>query len=211
MARKKQQVEQTVPDRVLIVTSRGVELECSPIAAEIEQQENNIRDSIDWPAVPTRTIEDVAGSTMTVELTQEYVDSEHSTDGEKEAWTQYRADLVGPNAEFTERLDLARPRLIALRGVKLVEPSLMDEWTRDHEWMGMSVPEDAREKAYHFFMTEILGSLGDDMSAIMVGIYRASGYDSEVLDKVEQSFRAAMGKAGADGHPGNTEPETEAS
>lgn len=196
MARKKtESVALTASDAVLITTSRGVQLECMPIAAEIEQQETNIRDSIDWPDVPRRSIEDVAGSTMKVELTQDYVDSEHATGEERAAWEQYRADLIGPNAEFTQRLNLARPRLIALRGVRLVDPSLMDDWSQDHTWLGMRVPDDPRERAYHFFMTEILGNLEEDMTAVMVGIYRASGYDSEVLDQVEASFRSALGKA----------------
>ena len=207
---KKKPPQESISDRVLITTSRGVEIECMPIAAEIEQQETNIRESIDWPEKPTRTIEDVAGSTMTVELTQDYVDSEYVTEEEKGAWDQYQIDMEEPSAEFSERINLARPRLIALRGIRLADASIEKEWTKDHEWMGMNVPEDTRDRAHHFFMTEILGNLEDDMAAIMVGIYRASGYDSEVLDKVEQSFRSAMGKAGTDGHSGDTEPEAEA-
>jgi len=206
---KKKQPQESISDKVLIITSRGVELECMPIAAEIEQQENNIRASIDWPEVPTRTIEDVAGSTMTIELTQDYVDSEHAGDEEKAAWEQYRADLEEPVAEFSQRLNIARLRLISLRGVRLVNGS-DDEWVKDHEWMGMSVPEDPRERAYHFFMTEVIGNLEDDMVSVMVGIYQASGYDSEVLNQVEQSFRSAMGKAGADGNSGDPGPEAEA-
>lgn len=210
MARKKQAPPAESPtERVLITTSRGVELECMPIAAEIEQQENNIRNSIDWPEVPTRTIEDVAGSTMKVELTQDYVDSEYATNEERAAWEQYRADMIAPASEFEQRINIARLRLIALRGVQVVNGSLNDGWVKDHEWMGMSVPDDPRERAYHFFMTEVIGNLSDDMADVMVGIYRASGYDSEVLDKVEASFRAALGKVGAGSNTRDTGPQTE--
>lgn len=210
MPRKKQAPQESSSDRVFITTSRGVALECMPIAAEIEQQEHNIRQAIDWPDVPTRSIEDVAGSTMTVELTQEYVDSEHATDEQREAWGQYLADLAGPTADFTTRLNTARPRLIALRGIRIMDETLIDVWAKDHEWLGMSVPDDPRERAYHFFMTEMLGNLEDDMTAIMVGIYRASGYDSEVLDQVERSFRAALGKSRPDADTGDTGQEAEA-
>jgi hypothetical protein len=75
------------------------------------------------------------------------------------------------------------------------------------------VPDSAPERALHFLMTEIMGNLEDDLAAIMVGIYAASGADMELLGQAEATFRAEMGATrraaavGATGSASTVEPE----
>jgi len=194
--------------RVVVTTSRGVEIECLPIADAIEAQEENARAGIEWPEVPTRTITDVAGSEMVKPLTEEYVEkSGQATEEQVEAWDEYRIALAGAEATFRERFNEGRVRLIAAKGVRW-DAKLEETWIEEAEWMGMAVPEDPRERKLYFFRFEVMGNIGD-LYTILFGIYRASGYDEEVLDEMEASFRTDMGQpdeepdAGGDtGDPG---------
>ena len=194
--RKKKQIP--VPEkkdkRVLIATSRNVEVECLPIAAALDALETNIRNSIEWPEKPTRTIRDVAGSEMEQDLTQEYVESDRATDEEKIAWTEYLEAQGEAQAEFNQRAGTARVRLVAWEGIRVTDESLFDKWAEDEAWMGMTAPDDPRERALHYLQSKILGNPNDDLLSIMVGIYHASGYDEEALKQAEAFFRSQVGQ-----------------
>jgi hypothetical protein len=191
----------------IITTSRGVKIECQGIAAALETQESNIRESINWPDKPGHTITDVAGSTMETPLSQAYIDSGHATNEEKDAWAEYLVKLAEAEAEFKVKLDRPRMLLIAYKGIRVVDGDLEKKWAEEHPLMGMTLPDSAPERALHFLMTEIMGDLGDDLAAIMVGIYAASGADPELLGQAEATFRAEMGatrRATAIGAQGST-------
>ena len=194
--------------RVIVETSRGVQLECHPIITEIEAQEENIRSQYEWPEVPHRDISDTvppdAGPKWprTEEIDQQWVDDEWATDEDKEAWAEYLKAYELVDAEFSTKMNDSRLRLIALRGVTVLDAKPEKEWVKEHEWMGMDVPEDDLERLMHFFRTEVLGTTVD-MFTITKGIYRAAGFDQEVLDELEQSFRSEVGRAG------RTEPEAD--
>lgn len=177
-----------------ITTSRGVEIECMAIAVALETQEANIRESIEWPDKPTRTITDVAGSTAETTLSQKYVDSSHATEDEKEAWAEYLVNLAGAEAEFKERLEEPRMMMMAHKGIRVVDESLKDAWLQEHVLFGMTVPEPGPKRSLHFLMTEIMGNLEDDLTDILVGIYRASGADPKLLEQAEATFRLEMGE-----------------
>ena len=181
---------------VFVTTSRGVEVECLPIADVIEAQEANIRALVEWPEQPTRVIADVAGSEMEEPLSQKYVESGQATEEQVEAWAGYVEAKAQAEAKFSARLNDGRVKLLAQRGVRW-DASLEEEWKKDDEWAGMTVPEDSRARTLHFFGTQVLGNLGD-LYRVLFGIYRASGYDEEVLDLMEDSFRSEMGRAGGD-------------
>jgi hypothetical protein len=193
--------------RVVVETTRGVEVECLPVADALDAQAENIRAGIEWPEEPTRTIRDVAGSEMTEPLTEAYIGSGQATDEEKEAWAEYQIAQAEAQSQFSERLNEGRVRFIAVKGVRW-DDELEKTWTEDAEWLGMTVPDDSRERALHFFRSEVLGNIGD-LYTILLAIYRASGYDEEVLDAVEASFRSEVGQpdegpdaGGGEGDPG---------
>jgi len=177
---------------VLYTTSRGVEVECLPIAAEIEAQEQNIHNSVVWPSLPTRTVTDVAGSTMEFPYSEETIKT--APDEAKLKWADYLLALQQAQAEYDRRIAEGRPRLIAYRGIRIADETLPARWAQDHAWLGMVIPDDPRERSLHFFMTEILGNIAGDLNSILLGVYRASGYDAELLDKAEAFFRSQMGR-----------------
>ena len=197
-------------NKVIVETSRGVRLECHPIITEIEAQEENIRAQYEWPETPQREIDvpkDASWSGI-VDLTQEHIDSEFSTDEEKETWAEYTKAYELVDAEFSTKMNDSRLKLIALEGVRVVNGLPEDVWMRRHEWLGMKVPEDDLERLMHYFKTEVLGQTAD-MFVITKGIYKAAGFDPEVLDELEQSFRSAVGSAGREILEGDQEGTVE--
>jgi hypothetical protein len=189
------------PNKVIVETSRGAQLECHPIITEIEAQEENIREQFEWPDVPQRDISDTVPPDAdekwprTTDLTQGYIDTDFSTDEEKETWAEYRTKFDAVDNEYTAKLTDSRLRLIALRGVTILNQKPEAEWVKEHEWLGMVVPDEPFERLMHYFRTEVLGTTLD-MFTITKGIYRAAGMDAEVLDQYEQSFRDQVGRAG---------------
>jgi hypothetical protein len=203
-------------NKIIVTTSRGVQVECLPIAEMFDAQEESLRASVEWPEKPTHTITDVAGSEIEQALTQEWVDSGQASDEEVEAWEEYLVAQAVAQAEYESKRNEALPRLLAYKGIRLVNESLMDKWAEDHRWMSFEVPDDPRERLLHFLRTEILGNAGDDMTEIMVGIYRASGADPDLMKEAEAFFRSGqMGRAAGDAAEGSegdaevAEPEAE--
>jgi hypothetical protein len=195
----KRQKQKTKPwrvvdgNKVLVTTSRGVTVECLPIASTIETHEENIRGSIEWPDHPVRIITDVAGSEKEKLLSTEYIKSGYATEEETEAWEAYQVEQIRAQAEFDERYQIGVTRLLAVEGIELVDVD-EDAWIKRHKWLNMTVPDDPDERALHFFRTEILGNIEDDFAAIMAGITLASGGDEELIRAAEASFRSEMGR-----------------
>ena len=203
-------------NKVTVTTSRGVEVECLPIAELIQAQEENLRAGVEWPEKPVHVITDVAGSQVEQALSQEWINGEGATDEETEAWEEYLAAQARAQAEYEAKREEALPRLLAYKGVRLVDESLMEKWAEDHRWMNMDVPDDPRERTLYFLRTEILGNAEADVVEIMMGIYRASGADPDLMKEAEVFFRGEMGRAGRDaaegsaGGPEALEPPEEA-
>ena len=208
--------------RVIIVTSRDRRVLCHPIVTEMEAQEENIRAQFEWPDVPQRKI-DVppdAGADWpsTMDLTQEHIDTDYSTEEEQALWAKYLEAKKVVDTEFTAKLTENKLRLMALRGITILDMPPEDEWVEEHAWMGMDVPENRLDRLLHYFRTEVLGTM-DDVFAITKGIYRSAGLDQEVLDEFERSFRDQVGRArrealksdqkDAGGEPGEIEEEAE--
>ena len=196
-------------NRVLFTTSRGVIGECMPVAGALEAIEANIRNSIDWPELSTRTITDVAGSEMELPLTQEYVDGNEATDEQKEAWADYIIAEQAARLEFNTRYSTGLAKLLAWEGFKPLNiEALQAKWAEEDEWLEMTIPEGERERAYHFFQTRVLGNADTDTKGIAAGIMRASGYDKEVLDEYERRFRAGLGKSTEGNGTGENQGDT---
>jgi len=184
-------------NKVVVTTSRGVTVECLPIASTIEAHEENIRASIEWPEKPIRLITDVAGSVMEEPLSEAYIKSDYATEEETDIWEEYQAQQARAQAEFDEKYQVGIARLLAVEGVRIIDVD-EDEWISKHQWLNMTVPDDPRERSLHFFMTEVLGNLEGDFAAIMAGIALASGGDEELIRAAEASFRIEMGRTKRD-------------
>jgi hypothetical protein len=127
-------------------------------------------------------------------LSEAHMKSGHATEEEIAAWETYQAEQARAQAEFDGLYQVGIVRLLAIKGV-CVPDANEDAWTKQHEWMNMTVPEDPNERAVHFFRTEVLGNIEDDLGAILAGITLASGGDEELIRAAEDSFRAEMGRS----------------
>jgi hypothetical protein len=205
MAKKSKPKRLKEPDDtdVFVTTSRGVVVECLPIAELINAQEENLRAGIEWPEKPVHIIIDVAGSEIEQALSQAWIDGGNATDEEIETWEEYLVAQAQAQAEYEAKRDEALPRLLAYKGVRLADPALAERWTEDHRWMGMDVPDDPRERTLHFLRTEILGNAEADIVEIMLGIYRASGADPDLMKEAEVFFRGEMGRTRRDAAGGS--------
>lgn len=183
-------------DRVIVVTSRGVRVECLAIMTQMEALEENIRAQFEWPDLPRHEVPTPPDADWdnTIPMTQEYVDLEDTPDEDRQEWGAYQIELARVDGEYDAKLTEARDRLFALRGVIVLDGLYdSDEWAKEQEWMGIKVPEHPLERKVHFFRTEVVGSQLDTMM-IMKGCYRSAGFDKEVLDRFEDSFRTEMGR-----------------
>jgi hypothetical protein len=193
---KRAKKRQEEDGRVIVETSRGVRGACQPIAMMLEAQEQNIRGSIEWPEVPTYSFEDVAGNVIERVHTQATIDDPATSEEDRAAWADYLLAQQAAQTEFDDRRNNGIVRLLAVEGFEVLDGG--DDWERRHELYGMAVPDDEFERTVHYFQTEVIGTQ-DDVYQIMLGIYRASGYDEEVMAQVEAGFRAEVGQAGTGG------------
>lgn len=197
-----------VAQGVIVTTSRGHNVMCLPIAPLLEEvREAHERKK---PPIPTYTITDVAGSEMVIAHNDTSIADENTPEEDKEKWAEYKAQVAEIDAELNE----ATMRAVAVKGIRILTMPPEEEWLAEHEFLGLTVPEKKPERQYHFFKTEVIGTLDDGLN-IVAGIYRASGYDEEVLSQIEGSFRSSLGEqeradAGADQETtGEEEPATE--
>jgi hypothetical protein len=188
-------VEEKQDNRVLVVTSRGVTVECLPIVAaleELEAQYNAKRQTIPFVSY------DVAG--VAVPFDDKTIAREGTTEEEKQAYADRKRRLAEIDNELAER----RFRLLAISGVRVVDMPPDEEWIPRHEFVGFTVPTDPIQRQYHYFRTEVVG-VQDDAIKMVVGIYKAAGVATEVLDQIEARFRAAVGRPGGRAVIQNTE------
>lgn len=200
-AEKERQKEEA--GRVIVTTSRGVSGECMPIGNTLQQLDENIRGSIEWPEPPTYTVTYAGGETKEIPHDAESIKDPKTTDEERAAWDEYLEKQAQAQVEYGAKSSQAQMRLIATEGFIPIDATDEDEWIQQHEWIGYVVPEDPLERQLHYFLTEVIGSVDDDMMTIYKGIYRATGIDEEVLSKLEASFRVQMEQSkGADAGAG---------
>jgi hypothetical protein len=212
-ARKVRRKKEKQTEGVYRTTSRGVKVRCLPIATMMERQEASIRASVDWPEPPTRIITDVAGAEGVEALSEQYIEKDkRATDEEKAAWVEYQAELAQAEGEYRAKMTVGTVRLIATRGIEL-PAGIEQEWKQDDEFLLIDTPEDERDRCIEWFQSRVLGNLERDLADIIAGIHEASGYDKEVIARLEASFRESLGRAernAALDDPGNTGEQEEA-
>ena len=173
--------------RVIITTSRGHQVECLPIATMLDELSAEYNDKM--PSPPTHQISDVTGTTIPVPYTEESIKQANVPEADKEVWAKYIEEKAKLEAELAER----RIRVIATRGIMVLDMPAEEAWIAEHEFLGYTVPDAPLPRLYHYVKTEVLGTKEDGIK-VTAGIYRASGLDEEVLNQIEASFRASRGK-----------------
>jgi len=199
--------------RVIVTTSRGIRGECMAIGHAVAQLQESIRDDTDWPEAPTYTVKYAGGEEKNVAHDEKSIEDPKTTDEERAAWAEYLEALGAAETEFNDRFAKAQMRLFASDGFVPLNAPPEDEWIKKQEWIGYVVPEDPNERRLHYFLSEIIGNVDDDMMAIYMGIASATGADEGRLSTLEASFRSEMGESeGQDGGAGegDTSGEPEA-
>ena len=170
---------------VFYVTSRSVEIECLPVAGLLD----TARSGVQTFEPPTFTITDVAGVEGVFPYDAETIKGEEVPEEDKEAWHKYIA-----NQEMAEtEINLKSAKVVCLKGIKETNPRPLEEWLEEYEFLEILVPESPIERRFFYAQNEIFGTQ-EDMKWVMLGIYKASGVDQEVLDGIEDMFRAQMGR-----------------
>jgi hypothetical protein len=198
MGKTSRKVKRAKEEGVYRTTTTGVTVRCLPIATMMERQEASIRGSVEWPEVPTRIITDVAGAEGVEALSEDYIAKDkRATDEQKEQWAEYQAEQVRAEGEYQAKMTVGLIRLIATRGIRLPE-GIEEEWLADDEFLLIDTPEDEKERLVHWFQGRVLGDPTKDLAEIIAGCHEASGYDKEVLSRLEASFREPVGGAKRD-------------
>jgi len=198
--------------KVIVTTSRGVKVECLPIFTMLDGlQEEELAKLVAERQVPpplTYTFTDVAGEETTKEHDATSIADLKTSDEDREAWERRRSLLAEIEVLAPARAAERSMRIIATRGVRVIDMPPEEEWVAEHKWLGYDVPDDPRERAYHYFGKEVVGTQEDGL-LLMAGIGRASGLDEEVLRQVEAGFQSEVGRSDgrdADADSGAPEP-----
>lgn len=182
-------------------TSRGIEVECQPIAAEIDVISDNIRAAIDWPKVPTYTATFAGDEKEDFEYDEKSITGDDVPEEDRQAWADYLTLNAACTEEYDRRVGEAHMRVIATDGIKALNAPPEEEWTSRREWQGFNVPDNPLERQLHYFLTAIVGNINDDMLGIYKGIALASGRSAEEVAQIETLFRTQVGQDGGSGEP----------
>lgn len=188
-----------VDGKVIVTTSRGHRLECKPVLTmldgikETEQAKAEVEFGLPPPV--TYTVTDVTGDTEEFEHDKESIKDPKTPEEDREQWKERERISAEIEAVVDARSNKRIMRIIATRGVIMLDMPREKSWIEEHEWLGYTVPKHKRARLYHYFNKEVIGTIEDGVR-IMAGITAASGFDKEVLARVEAGFRAKVGEEG---------------
>lgn len=185
---------------VFYTSSTGVTVKCLPAAQAMDDAQS----SVDMPKqadyVDPKIITDVGGSELRKPWTEEHVlgnPDEGISPAPEEIQTQWAAFQeaeAAAQAILVERMS----RTLAIYGVEILDEEPMEEWFRKRAFVlgDESVPEGDLERLLMYVTKAVLITVRDGQLCSM-GIYRASGADRELLDRIEAGFRSPV--EGAEG------------
>lgn len=166
-------------------TSRGVEVEFLSIAVLLDKFQSAHKP----PPKPTYKLKNALGADEEHELDEKSLTEkpDQFTPEQHAAWQAYLVE----NAKATDEYNRALTRLLLMRGI-VVEIPKTDEWVKQQEWLGITVPADPMERRLHYIETEVMGSVAD-YERVTLGVMSASGVSENLLKQVEDSFRGRVG------------------
>lgn len=203
------------------ITERGVTVNVTPIPMLLDE----IRKATPMPAQPTYTETLAGGATQEVVISDSDARTWRENDPESwaehaEAWTAFEAEHDAAQSLLNDRLW----RAVKLRAI-MVDLPKNDDWVEDQAELGLTVPDNPRERRSHYIQTEVIGGMRDVLR--MTAMANGADLSEEALSLAEGSFRsnlagqilaglAGKGRAVADGPEGGTDesgegvaPETE--
>ena len=173
--------------RVFVRLSGQYTAECLPIARKMMLVGQGMPD----PEPPTYEIKiDPYDESKTREVfyTSESIKDSRVTDEEKEAWAAYQQAILDRQNQIIQ----LQATFLAREGIKLIpEPTEkeLNAWAKEslEQWF-IPVPDNFKDLRLAFIGSEVVQTQQDVMS-IMQGVFAASGFDQEVIDQIEASFR----------------------
>lgn len=144
---------------------------------------DEVRQLVDIPAAPTRTVETaIAGYTEDEPLSEDDLRS----DEERRIWAEYVKERDAAKAK-QDRLVMD---YILLEGIRFDMDDL-EAWTAKRRRWGLPVPEDEREMMLAYVKTAVIGGV-DDLNAITTGIFAMQGVDEATLKSVQATFQRSV-------------------
>lgn len=182
-------------------TRKGHTVECLPVADLYMAVGSSLEsESLPEPEPPMYEVVGIGGETEKFYHDEKSIEEDKTLPEEKDAWVQYLADKTEwevHEAHLSARRHQMRALFLAREGLKLVDFDL-EAWALERASLyGFTLRENMREQDLQemFLDSELLRDTEDAFN-IMIGIFKASGMDQEVLDQVEESFRDTMGTKG---------------
>lgn len=179
------QIEDTQEEAPRVfVTSMGVEVPLRPISPLLMQR---VHASVPLPQPPTYEVEIVGGAKQTFYHDEESVAEDPEA---KRLWNQYQDDLAEARALRNTRA----LRVMLYKGTAMQMPE-GDDWIEEHRFLGLDVPDDARELYQYYMETEVLGT-AEDVQGLMAAISELMGVKAEDVNAAIDSFRDPVGQRG---------------
>lgn len=186
-------------NQVFYTTSRGIRVECLPVAHVIETATNKIRaeyvEENPEPDLPTKKIEGVGGATVErVYTAEEIAKLDGDNPDHMSIIEQFQVHALW-DARLKQRTGTHVIRTIAIMGARFDMPK-DDEWLKDAKYIGLEIPDanNPRDLRLFYFTTFVVGNR-DDGYLLSQGIYAASGFNEALTATIEDSFRPPMGRA----------------
>ena len=182
----------------------GVTIEIIPVAyyklqqviLRIERGYRERGEPVDPPTYVTtvgigsETAEEIHVHEHVLDENGEIVNSTLSTPEEHDAWKRHK-DVQAKIANETAMATLK----FALQNGILVDMSQNDGWESDHRYYGIDVPEDPRDKKFHYIMSEVLVTPQEQQEVSMRILMKSiNGVDPEVEESVSELFRSQVEK-----------------
>lgn len=166
-------------DEKRYTTERGIEIAIMPIPLLLDEVRKVQEAKI--PAHPTYEAKTASGY-VEIHLHNE---TTLQTDEEKEMWAEYQE----AKAQATESMNDAIWRAVRLKAIRVDVPE-GNGWIEDQEALGLTVPDDPRERRLHYIQTEVIGGVRDIVR--VTAIANGADLDEGALAAAEESFRRAM-------------------
>ena len=164
-------------------TERGVTVNVVPIPMLLDE----IRKATPGPDQPTYT-EHIAGGAE-----QEVVIS----DADARTWQKENPESWAEHAEAWEAYELERDAAQSLlndrisqavyKRAVIVDLPKNDDWIADQAELGLTVPDNPRERRVHYIKTEVIGGMKDVLR--MTAMANGADLSEEALSIAEDSFR----------------------
>lgn len=193
------------------VTMRGITVRVVPIPLMLTE----VRKANPLPPLPAYTEHLAGGGTQEVEITEEMAAAWQKNDPETwaehaERWAAFQEEYNDAHKQLNDRIWMA----IMQRAILIDLPD-DDTWITEQAELGLTVPDDPRQRRIHYIRTEVIGGMPDIWK--ITAMANGADLSQEALSLAEDSFRdslaesllkgfADQARAVEDGNQGGADP-----